>query len=215
MIVDLRTYTMRPGTLGAWLKLYEEQGWPLQQKNLPKCIGFYMTEVGVLNRVVHLWEYADIAERERTRGAMVKDAGWAPLVAQGTPYFAGQENVILKPAPHWPMKATTSGPIGIIDKRTYYAQPGKLGEFFQIYAEHGQNIQLGHLGRCLGFYQSDIGPQHRIVHLWAYADVADRQRRRDAMAADPAWQAYLGKSAHLFTHQENEILRPVPFWKGQ
>ena len=214
MIVDLRTYTMRPGTLGAWLKLYEEQGWPLQRKYLPKCIGFYMVETGIINRAVHLWEYADIAERERTRGAMVKDAGWGPLVAQGVPYFVGQENVILKPAPMWPMTATTSGPIGIVDKRTYFAQPGKLGEFFKIYVEHGQDIQLKHLGRCLGFYQSDIGPQHRIVHLWAYADAADRQRRRDAMAADPAWQTYLGKSAHLFTHQENEILRPVSFWKG-
>jgi hypothetical protein len=214
MIIDLRTYTAKPGSLGAWLKFYEDKGWPLQRRYLPKCIGFYMVEIGTLNRVVHLWEYADIAERERTRGAMAADPAWAPFVSQGAGYFAAQENVILKPVPFWPMQAATGGPIGVIDKRTYFAQPGKLGEFFEIYSQHGMALQLGHLGRCLGFYQSDIGPQHRIVHLWAYADLNDRQRRRDGMAADPAWQAYLEKSASLFTHQENEILRPVPFWKG-
>ncbi len=214
MIVDLRTYTTKPGSLAGWLKFYEEQGWALQRKYLPKCIGFYMTEIGVLNRVVHLWEYQDIAQRERTRGAMAGDAAWPPFVGQSATYFVTQENVILKPVPYWPMKPATAAPIGVIDKRTYYAQPGKLGEFFKIYEQHGMALQVGHLGRCLGFYQSDIGPQHRIVHLWAYADLADRQRRRDAMAADPAWQAYLAKSAHLFTHQENEILKPVPFWKG-
>lgn len=214
MIVDLRTYTAKPGKLGAWLKLYGEEGWPLQQRYLPKCLGFYTTEIGVLNRAVHLWEYASIGERERTRGAMAADAAWPSFVARSASHFVAQENVILKPAPHWPMKAAAGGPIGVVDKRTYYAEAGKLGEFFKVYEQHGMALQVSHLGRCLGFYQSDIGPQHRIVHLWAYSDLNDRQRRRDAMAADPAWQAYLAKSAFLFTHQENEILRPVPFWTG-
>lgn len=216
MIVDLRTYTTKPGSLGPWLKLYGDKGWPLQLKYLPKCLGFYMTEVGVLNRVVHLWEYADIAERERARGTMEHDPAWATFRSQSPVHFVSQENVIVKPVPFWPkMKATTSAPLGIVDKRTYYAQPGKLGEFFKVYETDGMEIQTRHLGRCLGFYQSDIGMQHRIVHLWAYTDLADRQRRRDGMAADPAWQAYLGKTAHLFTHQENEILKPVPFWTGR
>jgi hypothetical protein len=214
MIVDLRTYTTRPGLLPGWIKFYEERGWAMQRKYLPRCIGFYTVETGIINRVVHLWEYADIAERERTRGAMTADPDWPSFVSESATYVVSQDNAILKPAPMWPMKPTASGPVGIVDKRTYYAHPGKLGEFFKVYAEHGQDVQLGHLGRCLGFYQSDIGPQHRIVHLWGYADPADRQRRRDAMNDDPAWQAYLGKTAHLFTHQENEILRPVSFWKG-
>jgi hypothetical protein len=214
MIVDLRTYTAKPGSLGAWLKLYEDRGWPLQLKYLPKCIGFYAVDIGTINRVVHLWEYADIAERDRTRGAMDQDPEWEAFRKQSPAHFVAQETAILKPVPYWPMKPTTSGPIGIVDKRTYHAQPGKLGEFFKVYVEHGMETHVRHLGRCIGFYQSDIGQQHRIVHLWAYADIADRERRREALGKDPAWQAYLAKSAHLFTHQENEIVKPVSFWKG-
>jgi NIPSNAP len=212
MIVDLRTYTAKPGSLSAWLKLYEEKAWSLQTKYLPKCLGFYAVDIGVLNRVVHLWEYADIAERERTRGAMVQDPAWPAFMTASPAHFAAQENMILKPVPFWPAMPKGSGPYGIVDKRIYYADPGKLGEFFRIYEREGMELQTSHLGRCLGFYQSDIGPQHRIVHLWAYADVADRDRRRTAMNADPRWQAYLAKTASLFVHQENEVLKPVSFW---
>ncbi|HEX9462233.1 MAG TPA: NIPSNAP family protein [Alphaproteobacteria bacterium] len=214
MIIDLRTYTTKPGQLGAWLKLYEEQGWPLQQKYLKKCLGFYSVDIGVINRVVHVWEFPDAGERERMRGAMDQDPAWLAFRAQSPKYFITQENRLMKPVPFWPMKPAAEGPVGVVDKRTYYADPGKLGEFFKIYEAEGLALQVRHLGRCIGFYQSEIGPQHQIVHFWAYADIADRERRRAGMIADPAWQAYLAKSAPLFTHQEDEILKPVGFWKA-
>lgn len=34
MIVDVRTYTMVPGRLGAWLKLYEAEGMPIHVRHL-------------------------------------------------------------------------------------------------------------------------------------------------------------------------------------
>jgi len=215
MIVDVRTYTAKPGQLGAWMKLYEEQAWQMQLKYLQKCLGFYMVDIGTINRVVHVWEYPDTGARERMRSEMEKDPAWEPFRNKSGSFFVTQENRIMKPVPFLPkMPATAEGPFGIVDKRTYMAVPGKLGEFYKIYEAEGMATQTRHLGRCLGFYQSEIGAQHQIVHFWAYKDVADRERRRTTMAADPAWQAYLGKSAHLFTHQENEILKPVPFWKG-
>ena len=38
MIVDHRTYAVKPGSLPTFLKIYEEQGWPLQQKHLGNCL---------------------------------------------------------------------------------------------------------------------------------------------------------------------------------
>ncbi len=213
MIVDLRTYTAKPGRLGTWFKVYQEKAWDIQRKYLPKCVGFYSVETGVINRAVHLWEYQDVAERERCRAAMVQEPSWPGFVAESVSHLLSQDNRIMKSVPFWPMKPAGQGPFGIVDKRTYHAEPGKLGEFFKIYEREGMEIQVKHLGCCLGFYQSDIGTQHQIVHLWAYKDAADRERRRAAMQADPAWQAYLAKAAPLFTHQENEILRAAPFWK--
>jgi hypothetical protein len=34
MIVDVRTYTMVPGRLGAWLALYEAEGMPIHVRHL-------------------------------------------------------------------------------------------------------------------------------------------------------------------------------------
>ncbi|MBU6420323.1 MAG: NIPSNAP family protein, partial [Proteobacteria bacterium] len=39
MIVDIRTYKFQPGKMPAWLKLYEDLAWPLQQKHLGECLG--------------------------------------------------------------------------------------------------------------------------------------------------------------------------------
>jgi hypothetical protein len=213
MIVDLRTYTMKPGSLAKYLDVYQTLGWPLQTKHLPKCIGYYIVEIGVQHRVVHLWEYADITERAQRRAQMEADPGWPVYRNAAGPLFVAQDSRIMAPAPFWsaiPVRYT--GPYSVVDVRTYFLQPGRLGDFAKIYREEGMAIQTSHLGRCLGFYVSDIGPLHQIVHLWAYADLNDRQKRRAALAADPKWTAYFEKAALLFTHQENEIVRPAPFW---
>ncbi len=76
MIVDLRTYTMVPGRLGAFLELYQSEGLPIQLKHLGKPIGYFVTVVGTLNQVVHLWGYESMADRERRRGAMEADPAW-------------------------------------------------------------------------------------------------------------------------------------------
>ena len=76
MIVDLRTYTMVPGRLGAWLKLYEAEALPIQTRHLGRPIGVFTTEIGTLNQVVLLWGYQDQADRERRRGALEADPDW-------------------------------------------------------------------------------------------------------------------------------------------
>lgn len=214
MIVDMRSYTLQPGGLGAYLKLYGSEGWPVQTKHLPGCIGYYVVDIGVQNRVVHLWQYGDIAERAQRRAAMESDPAWNAYRAKSAAFMQAQENRILKAVPFWPMKAEGGGPFPCVDLRIYTLVPGKLATFFKLYESEGMATQVKHLGNCIGFYQSDIGGQNQIVHLWAYADITDRARRRAAMQGDPAWNAYLSKASPLFVHMENMILRPAPFWSG-
>ena len=55
MIVDLRIYTCLPNRVAEFVELYEKMGWPLQQKHLGNCVGWYTTIEGSLNTVVHMW----------------------------------------------------------------------------------------------------------------------------------------------------------------
>jgi hypothetical protein len=76
MIVDLRIYTCRPGKMAAFVELYRTMAWPLQQKYLGRCLGWYTTVEGAQNRVVHLWGYDSQADREARRKAMAADPDW-------------------------------------------------------------------------------------------------------------------------------------------
>lgn len=77
MIVEMRTYTMKPLRTAEFLALYECLALPLQQKYLGNLIGFFVSEVGPLNQVVHLWGFDSMAERERRRQEMESDPQWA------------------------------------------------------------------------------------------------------------------------------------------
>ena len=55
MIVEERIYTLHAGKVPDLVKLYAEEGLPLQQRYLGKFIGYFTTETGNLNQVVFMW----------------------------------------------------------------------------------------------------------------------------------------------------------------
>jgi hypothetical protein len=99
----------------------------------------------------------------------------------------------------------------IVDHRTYELQPGRLRDFLALYEKEGLPVQKKHLGNLIGFFSTEVGNVNEIVHIWGYEDLADRTKRRAAMAADPAWQAYLQKSREFMKHMNNKILVPTSF----
>ena len=105
MIFDLRIYTFKPGMQNAWLAMYEKHAYPIQRRYLGKPVVFTTTEVGPLNQVVHLWAYADQAERERKRNAMQQDPEWHACVKMNTEagYAEHMENRILRSTPFSPL----------------------------------------------------------------------------------------------------------------
>ena len=106
MIVEHRTYTLHPSKRKAWIDLYEQYGLPLQNKYLGGLVGFFVSEIGPLNQVVHIWKYDSLAERERRRAEMVKDPGWAEFVRRSAELDAtvSQESKILTPVSFSPIR---------------------------------------------------------------------------------------------------------------
>jgi hypothetical protein len=104
----------------------------------------------------------------------------------------------------------------IADVRIYTTQVGRLPEFVALYEEKAWPLQLKYLGNCLGWYTTVEGELNTVVHIWGYQDQADRERRRNAMAADPAWGAYLKEIADrgILLRMENRITRPTGFFSA-
>jgi len=105
----------------------------------------------------------------------------------------------------------------IFDLRTYTAKPNKLPLFLKLYEEIGLPMQRHYLGEPFGFFQTHIGALSRIVHLWQYESLADREERRNRMEADPEWQAYRLKviETDYLLDMRNEILKPVSFFNPE
>ena len=84
------------------------------------------------------------------------------------------------------------------------------------YASESTRISTAALlleGPALGWYTTVEGPLNRVVHMWGYENQGDREARRKAMAADPAWGAYIAAvaEADVLLEMENRILAPTPF----
>ena len=83
----------------------------------------------------------------------------------------------------------------LYDVRTYVCHPGRVKPHLALYAEQGYEVQRRHLGDPVLYLVTETGNMNEIMHVWAYRDATDRAERRARLQADPAWAAYLLKSA--------------------
>lgn len=99
----------------------------------------------------------------------------------------------------------------IVDQRTYATRPGRLQEFVDTFAAQGLPLYTRYCGTLIGYFTSESGPLNQVVHLWGYADAADRDARRAALVRDPGWQAFLDVALPLLSSQESRLLKPTAF----
>ena len=76
MLLDIRTYRCKPGTLNKHLELYEQKGKNPQSKNLGQPLLFSICETGDPNEYTHIWVYENAGDREKKRAAMQADPDW-------------------------------------------------------------------------------------------------------------------------------------------
>lgn len=110
MLIDMRTYTVKPGTLKQHLDLYEQGGLAIQTRHLGAPLAYLVTETGPLNTFIHLWTYESAADRAARRGAMEADSDWAAYRRESTKagYLVNQENRLMAPASFCPLRLRDS-----------------------------------------------------------------------------------------------------------
>ena len=60
-LYEMRTYVLYVGKLDEAVKHYQELGWPALEKGgfHNKLLGYFISDVGGLNKLVHLWKFED------------------------------------------------------------------------------------------------------------------------------------------------------------
>jgi len=200
VIVEMRTYDLAPGNV----PLAEERfaaGLPYRTKFSPLG-AFFHAEIGPLNRIIHLWPYEDLGHRDKVRAEANDRVSWPPKIAE---LAVQQESKILMPAPFSPaLKPAKLGELYEI--RTYTVKPGMMP---QMVEEWGKNVEERVKISPLAFVGfTELGPLNQWVHIWAYADMNERNRLRAAAAATGKWPP---KTTPFLLRQETAFVIPTDF----
>jgi hypothetical protein len=98
MIIEQRTYRVKPGKIPEYLAAVETLGLPLMRSILGGLIGYFTTEFGPVTEVVHLWAYEDLDDRARRRAEIAAHPDWPKFLATVRPLLEHQASRVLKPA---------------------------------------------------------------------------------------------------------------------
>jgi hypothetical protein len=73
MYIELRTYSLVPGGVAEYLRVYNERARDVQTSILGKLISLCQSDVGELNQLVFLWGFESLDERQRRRRELMAD----------------------------------------------------------------------------------------------------------------------------------------------
>lgn len=106
MLVDHRTYRIKPGMTQAHLDLYEKHGLAAQTRHLGQPIAYMFAESGDVNTIVHIWAYEDAADRAARRAKMAADPEWQNYLRLNAEagYLLEQHTSLMIPAKFAPLK---------------------------------------------------------------------------------------------------------------
>ena len=110
MIHELRTYTTPAGKAPQLAKYSAEIGRPIRGDDYGKLEGYWLTEIGPLNQVMHLWSYADLNDRQLKRAALGKNDRWRnEFLPKAAPLILRQDIRLMDPVRPLAPPATKSG----------------------------------------------------------------------------------------------------------
>jgi hypothetical protein len=104
MLIEQRTYQLKPGALHEFLRAYEEEGLPLQGEALGNLIGYFKPETGDINRVIQLWGYSSYEDRAHRRAALSSDPRWRTFLGKNGHLVVAQQVELLSAAPFSPIR---------------------------------------------------------------------------------------------------------------
>ena len=206
MIYELRIYTIKQGALADVVKAASTVSRDIRQDNYGKLEGYWQTEIGPLNQVMHLWSYPDLNERTRLRAELNKNPRWSteyvPLIR---PHLARQDIRILNAvrAPTAPARAPN-----IYEFRNYRARRGAAQQWLQHFTKALEVREK--YSKIVALFATEAPQVNEVCHIWAYPDLNTRTSVRADVGKDPGWQEFLKSTTGLLDEMHSTVMLPAP-----
>lgn len=205
MIYELRTYTMKPGMAATAANHSAEVGRDVRGDDYGKLEGYWVTEIGPLNQVMHLWSFADMEERARLKAELAQNERWnTEYLPKMRPMLVRQDNRILNGI-IGPTPPESEG--NVYEFRAYRLVPGGLKGWRAAF-EEALPVRERH-SKIVGLWSSEAGQPNEVCHIWAYPSLDGRAAVREAVGADPDWHTFLDKALPLIEEMHSTIMVPA------
>lgn len=207
MLHELRTYTARPGTVPDILKVNEEVGRKARGNDYGVLEGYWFTEIGPLNQVMHLWRYDSFEERARLRAELGKVEDWTkkyvptlrPLLVNQTTRFLNPTKDLVPP--------TTEG--NFYEFRNYRVKPGTAAGWMKRFLDVMPVREK--YSKNVGAWITEGPNPNEVCHLWAYASLEERMATRNGVAQEPAWQEFAAAGREDLVEMHSTMMFPANF----
>jgi NIPSNAP len=106
VLIDHRSYRIKPGMVPGHLAIYEKHGFAAQTRHLGQPVAYMFAESGEINTLVHIWAYDDAADRAAKRARMAADPEWQEYLRLNNEagYLLQQRTSLMIPAAFAPIK---------------------------------------------------------------------------------------------------------------
>lgn len=200
MIYELRTYTLKTGALETVNKMFAER---LEHRvKYSPLAGYWYTDIGPLNQIIHIWPYKDLAERAKIRESFAKDPNWPPPILE---HIVTMESDVIVPFhTHDELKPAKLGPI--YEMRYYNLVPGTVPKVKEMWtAMLPERVKMT---PCLLAGVTEFGELNKLIHIWPYASLEQRSAMRKKAVDTGVWPP---KTGPMFQVMHNKVMLPAPF----
>ena len=97
MIIEMRTYTIKPGELQNFITIYDKEIRDIHTKILGNQLGFFYTEIGNVNEVVHLYAYDSFEDRQSRREILSKSPEFHAYLSRVKDIIVDMRNQLMRP----------------------------------------------------------------------------------------------------------------------
>ena len=179
MLYELRTYNLTANSVPEVERRFAEKIEARTQ--LSPLVGFWHTEIGPLNQILHMWAYESLQQRADVRAKALESGVWPPDI---TEFIVSMESDILTPSP---INDSLDGPRewgGLYELRMYTYPSGAIRSVMQSFTEQApKRLELS--PGC--FFASDLGQLNRFYQLWPYKNWAHRDELRGIYVPQGIW----------------------------
>ncbi len=103
--------------------------------------------------------------------------------------------------------------MAVYELRTYQVVVGKMKDAVSAYNDKGWPAlqKGGYEKKLVGYFISDTGGLHQIIHLWKFDDDADRRNHWDSLFSNDDFMSFAGELRPLLLSQQNQLLNAAPW----